>query len=145
MTNLDMVGLASRPIPGVHEFIAAMMVFTVFLAVSLAQARRAHIQVDLFTRMMPTLAQKALALLQHALGAIVFGLIAWFGWKMAWHAVVVGEFSAGLYDFPLWPARTALALGATLVAVQCLFDLLAVARPRWRTADDDASDAPVSH
>jgi TRAP-type C4-dicarboxylate transport system permease small subunit len=133
MTNLDLVGLPSRPIPGVHEFIAAMMVFSVFLAVALAQARRAHIQVDLFTRLMPRAMQAALRMLHNTLGMIVFGLIAWFSWKTAWHSLATGEFSAGLYDFPLWPARIALAFGATLMSVQYVFDLISIVAPNWRT------------
>lgn len=144
MTNLDMIGLASRPIPGVHEFIATMMVVAVFLAVSLAQARRSHIQVDIFTRLMPQGVQAALAALQSLLAVIVFGLIAWFGWVRAAQAYSVGEFSAGLFDFPVWPARIVLALGAMLMTLQCLLDICATLSPRYRTDDGTAGvDAAV--
>jgi TRAP-type C4-dicarboxylate transport system permease small subunit len=135
-TNLDLVGLASRPIPGVHEFVATMMVFSVFLALALAQARRAHIQVDLFTRVMPRPARAALAMLQSALAIVVFGLMAWFSWKTAWHALLTGEFAAGLLDFPLWPARVALAFGVTLLLVQFFFDLVSTGAPHWRTTPE---------
>ena len=46
-TNLDVVGLRSRPIPATFEFMGAMMVVTVFLAVSFAQHDRRHIRVEL--------------------------------------------------------------------------------------------------
>lgn len=144
MTNLDVVGLQSRPVPGVHEFIGTMMVLSVFLAVSLAQARRSHIQVDIITRLLPRPVQTALSLLQSALGVAVFGLIAWFGWKVAGHSVSTGEFAAGLFDFPIWPSRIVLAFGATLMAIQCLFDFIATLAPSWSTTDDQTDSSPTA-
>lgn len=144
MTNLDVIGLQSRPVPGVHEFIGTMMVLSVFLAVSLAQARRSHIQVDIFTRLMPRPLQTVLSLLQSALGVAVFGLIAWFGWVRAAQAYGVGEFAAGLFDFPVWPARIVLAFGASLMTVQCLFDFIGTLMPSWSATDDQTDSAPTA-
>jgi TRAP-type C4-dicarboxylate transport system permease small subunit len=138
MTNLDIVGLASRPIPGVNEFIGTMMVFSVFLAVSLAQARRSHIQVDFLTRLLAHPLQTFLAIVQSLLAITVFGLIAWFSWVVALQSTRTGEFAAGLYNFPLWPARLTLAFGATLMTIQCVFDLIATLWPRYSTRDDAA-------
>lgn len=144
MTNLDIIGLQSRPVPGVNEFIGSMMVFSVFLAVSLAQARRSHIQVDIFTRLLPHFVQTGLRLLQSGLGVMVFGMIAWFGWKVAGHSVAIREFAAGLYDFPVWPSRIVLAFGATLMTVQCLFDFIAALAPSWCTSDDQSDTSPTA-
>lgn len=131
-TNLDKIGLKSRPIPGVFELIATLMVVAVFLAVPLAQQRRGHIQVDLLTRLMPALGQRVAGFLHHALSLAMFGAIAWFGWRTTAHAYGVGEFAAGAFDLPLWPARAALALGASLMALQCLLDLAAEVHPALR-------------
>jgi TRAP-type C4-dicarboxylate transport system permease small subunit len=132
LTNLDKLGLESRPLPGMTEFVATMMVVAVFLAVPLAQQRRGHIQVDLVTQLMRPGAKRVAAAVQHVLSGVMFGAIAWYGWKTTAHAWSVSEFAAGSLNMPLWPARFALALGATVMTVQCLFDLAADINPALR-------------
>lgn len=124
LTNIDIIGLPSQPVPGANEFIATMMVVAIFLGVPLAQQRRGHIQVDLVTRRLPAGLRRVCAVLQWSLSLAMFAGIAWFGWKTTAHAFSVGEFAAGSYNLPLWPARLALAVGATMMALQCLLDLL---------------------
>lgn len=124
LTNIDLLGITSRPVPGANEVIATLMVVAVFLGIPLAQQRRGHIQVDLITRRLPAPARKAAAMLQHGLSIAMFCGIAWFGWKTTAHAFAVGEFAAGSFNLPLWPARLALALGASVMVLQCLLDLL---------------------
>jgi TRAP-type transport system small permease protein len=142
-TNLNLIGLSSRPIPSTNEFMATMMVAAVFLGLSQAQQRRAHIQLDADQIFGPRIGH-ALQSIHHVGHGILYGLIAVFGWATAAHAVRTGEFAAGLFDFPVWPARIALALGATTMTVQCLIDLVGVFDSRFRTASDP-SDAPATH
>ena len=130
-TNLDLIGLSSRPVPSTNEFMATMMVAAVFLGVPLAQQRRAHIQVTI-GELSGRRFGRGLEALRHTLHALFYALIAWFGWSVASHSVATGEFAAGLIDFPVWPARIALAFGASAMTVQCLFDLLGVIDARFR-------------
>ena len=132
-TNLDVVGLRSRPIPATFEFMGAMMVVTVFLAVSFAQHDRRHIRVELLVRRLPIFWQKAADVIQFALAALVFGFIARFAWPAAFHGYNVGEYATGVINFPLWPARFVLAFGVTLMTVQCLFDVVGVFSQRFNT------------
>jgi TRAP-type mannitol/chloroaromatic compound transport system permease small subunit len=75
----------------------------------------------------------------------MWGLIAWFGWKSGIHSFSVGEYAPGLINFPIWPARLVLGFGATVMAVQCIFDVLAVFNQRFDATDmAHHSDAPVS-
>lgn len=136
-TNLDLIGLTSQPIPATFEFMGAMMVVTVFLAVSFAQHKRRHIRVEVLVKLLPTSLQKVADVIQFALSAAVFIMIAWFTWPAAIHAFNVGEYAPGLIKFPLWPARFVLAFGATLMTVQCLFDMLGVVFKSFRIDDDD--------
>lgn len=139
-TNLNWLGLPSQPIPGAFEFIGTMMVVSVFLAVSLGQARRVHIKVELVVQMLPPALQKAAEALHHLLSSGFFALIAWASWPAALHSFRVGEFSAGLINYPIWPARMILAFGATLMAVQCALDLLGVFAARFRVAGHRSGD-----
>lgn len=136
-TNLDLIGLTSRPIPATFEFMGAMMVVTVFLAVSFAQHKRRHIRVEVLVKLLPASLQKIADVIQFALSAAVFIMIAWFTWPAAIHAFNVGEYAPGLIKFPLWPARFVLAFGATLMTVQCLFDMLGVVFKSFRIDPDD--------
>lgn len=144
-TNLDLVGLQSRPVPAAFEFMATMMVVTVFLATALAQSRRAHIRVEVIVNLLPDAGQKAINCLRHALSIAMWALIAWYGWHAGVHSVSVGEYAPGLINFPVWPARLVLGFGATMMAVQCIFDLLGVFVPSLRVVDETgAGSAPIS-
>ena len=52
-SNLDLAGLTARPVPAAFEFMATMMVVNVFLAMSLGQARRRHIRVEVVLDALP--------------------------------------------------------------------------------------------
>ena len=136
MSNLDLVGLTARPIPATTEFAGTMMVAIVFFALALGQQQGRHIRITL-SRFARGRTARVLDAFQHVVHAIFYALIAWFGWAVAGHSFTTGEFAAGLYDFPVWPARLALALGASLMVVQCLADF-AVALFGW-------PDAPAAH
>ena len=136
-TNLDIVGLPSSPIPAVFEFMATMMVVTVFLGTALGQARRNHIRVEVIVNRLPPGGRKFMELIQHSLSALMWGLIAWYGWKSGFHATAVGEYAPGLINFPVWPARLILGFGASLMTVQCLFDIAGVYFSNFRVTDDE--------
>jgi len=125
-TNLDMVGVSSSPVPAAFEFMATMMVVSVFMAISLGQARRTHIRVELIANMLPARAQVMANLFRHGLSVAFFMAIAWFGMLSAINSFNVGEYTPGSINFPVWPARFFLAAGASLMAVQCIFDFLSV-------------------
>lgn len=141
-TNLDIVGLRSRPVPAAFEFMATMMVVTVFLAVSLGQSRRGHIRVEVIVNRLPPALQKAANVLQYVLSALLFGLIARFAWPAAMHSFNVGEYAPGIINFPIWPARFILAFGASLMTLQCLFDLLSVFSSRFDATDREHLNRP---
>jgi TRAP-type C4-dicarboxylate transport system permease small subunit len=144
MTNLDLLGLASRPIPSTTEFMATMLVVVVFLGLALAQQRRVHIRITLSRLAGPRL-ERPLEIFRHALHGLFYGLIAWFGWSVAAHSAATGEFAAGLINFPVWPARLILAIGATGMALQCLADIAGVFDTRFRMPDTgDAVPWPES-
>ena len=144
-TNLDLIGLTSKPIPAAFEFMATMMVVTVFLATSLGQARRNHISVEVITRLMPKRQACFASMIQFSLSAVFWGLIAWYGWQSGIHSVAVGEYATGLINFPIWPARLVLGFGASMMLLQCIFDLLSIFDERFDATDlSHHSDTPVT-
>lgn len=128
--GLDVLGTAllKRPIPTTYEATETLMVLVVFLSLAHLQRTRSHIAVDVvFTRMPPSL-KRVIRAASHALAFGFFGLVAWKGWELAWQSLAVGEYAAGLVAFPLYPSKFALAIGATLAAVQALYDLVIESR-----------------
>lgn len=121
----DVIGssMFNQPLPGAFEGTEALMVVSTFLALGLSQQRRAHIRVEVIVGLMPRPFQLASAVFSALLCALFFGLIAWFGWAIAIKSFNAGEFSSGLVNFPIWPAKIALAFGASLMALQCLWDV----------------------
>lgn len=144
-TNLDIVGLSSQPVPAAFEFMATMMVVSVFLSISLGQARRTHIRVEIIVNILPRWAQMVANLIRHGLSAAFFLASAWFGIASAIHSFGVGEYTPGIINFPVWPARFFLAVGASLMTVQCIFDFLSVF---WGWFDvkrhDGSTSAPLN-
>lgn len=134
---LDVIStnLLSRPIPAAFEFMATMMVIVIFFSVALAQAQRAHIRVAVLTDHLPRPLRKLTDILQYLFSLTLFSLIAWFGWKSGLRGFEVGEYVSGAINFPIWPARFVLALGASLMVLQNLYDLVACILNR-----DDASE-----
>lgn len=115
--------LLLRPIPATREATEALMVVAVFLAMAYAQGERAHIAVDLVSSRLPTRLQHAIRALGDALTLVVFALVASQGWRYGLASLREGEFAEGLISFPIYPAKLALALGASLMALQTAWDL----------------------
>lgn len=135
----DVVGLFvfNSPLPGAFEITETLLVASVFLALALAQAKGRHIRVDVFLRLLPRPARRALDLAGQLLTAALFGLISWMSWDVAAGSLAVGEYSAGLIHFPVWPARVALALGASLMTLQTLADAAVAANLVRRPEGDN--------
>lgn len=146
-TNLDLLGLPSAPVPAAFEFMTTMMVVSVFLSMSLGQARRTHIRVEVIVDRFPRSVQFLTDILRHALSIVFFAAIAYFGALSALKAYSVGEYAPGIVNFPVWPSRLFLAFGAGLVAAQCVLDLIGVFNTRYRVdtpGESGASAAPIS-
>lgn len=118
------------PIAGAFELTESLMVACVFLAIALAQRNGQHIRVDIALRAAGPRTRVALDTIANLLSFVLYGAIAYYGWHEFARSLAGGEFAAGIVRMALWPARLALALGATLMAAQALADLFTVAAPR---------------
>ena len=110
----------NRPIPGAYEIIETLMVASIFLALALSQAQGRQIRVELITDRMAPRSRDLVQVFSDACSLTVYGFIAWYGAKAAWTSTLMGEVSSGAVQFPQWPAKIALTLGAVLMVLQCL-------------------------
>lgn len=118
---VDVVGSGfGRPLVGAYELIETLMVITIFMSVAAAQQHGAHINVDLVRNMLGVRAQTVLTLLGVLCSAGLFALVAYYGYFATLKSFASGEIRQGQLGFPVWPARLALALGSSLMVLQCL-------------------------
>ena len=124
----DIIGtqFLASPVPGTVEIISTLMVAGIALGLPLAQHARRHVRVEIFIDRLPARVRAALDILAQLSLALMLAGIAWMGWRMFLTSIATNEFAEGLIALPTWPARLALALGATLAVVQTI---LLVLRP----------------
>lgn len=133
---IDIIGTKAfdRPLPGALETTEALMVLGVFLALAQTQARRQHIAVDLVTRRLGAGPRHVLDLFAQILTLGVFVLLAWQGWVLGLTSLEIREYASGIVQFPLYPSKLALAVGATLMVLQSVMDVLAAVRGRGQNS-----------
>ena len=122
----DIVGtqILLIPVPGPRELTESTMVLIVFGALAYAQIRRAHIRVELVYFQMPPRIRAAMDVITDLAAMTFFGLILSEAISEAQYSFQIGEATAGLIRFPLWPARFVLAAGCALVILQLALHLI---------------------
>jgi len=117
-------------VPGAYETAIGLLAILMFSSQGYAQMRRVHLVVDFVTSRLSQKTQTVLNMIWAVLGMGIFGLLTWLGWKAAWKFTMVREIWFGIIDYPAWPFRWFVPLGAGLAAAQFL-----------RTAIDEFSKA----
>lgn len=78
VTATDVIGRAfGTPLYGARDVVSMAGVFVVFGGMAQAHRLGSHVAVDLFVQFFPPALNRVLVVLAPALGALVFGLIAW--------------------------------------------------------------------
>jgi TRAP-type C4-dicarboxylate transport system permease small subunit len=126
----DIIGtqFLRSPVHAAVELTRALMVFSIMLGVAQAEAQGKHIRVEVAVGLLPLRARRYFNVLAPLTMAILFAAIAWGGWDMLRQSIANREHSEGLIKIPFWPARLALAVGATLMVGQCLVNVRRVLR-----------------
>lgn len=136
--------LFHKPVHAVFEATQTLMVMVVFLGLGLVHLNRAHICVDVGYDLMPRPMKRISDLLSLLFLGVFFGALAWRGWQAAVHSYAIGEYSPGIIAFPLYPAKFALAIGATLGVACVVHDLLLGGVFRQKKAHKDLDLAEMS-
>ncbi|RCV91599.1 TRAP transporter small permease [Billgrantia montanilacus] len=84
-----------------EEFSVFLLVVLTFAGASVALRRNGHIRIGLLERALPAGPRKLLILFQWLCGALVLGMIAWFGGKLTWEEYQWQSLSPGL-GLPQW-------------------------------------------
>jgi TRAP-type C4-dicarboxylate transport system permease small subunit len=119
----DVIGryIFKSPIPAVFEINSNfLMVIVVFFPLAYVHRHGEHVFVTLFTEKFPPRIKAALDTFSVTLGAVVFGLIGWYGVIFALKATKVREYSPGIVDLPVWISKWIVPIGAFAFCVELM-------------------------
>jgi TRAP-type mannitol/chloroaromatic compound transport system permease small subunit len=122
----DVVGTEffGRPVLGTLEFTESTMVLVVFGALAYAQERRAHIRVELLYGHVGPRGKSFMEAVTHIVAFLFFALVAWQGYGELVYSWEIKESTMGSVRFPLYPARTLLLIGMSLLLLRLAVDIV---------------------
>ena len=112
-----------KELAGIVEFSATCLVAIVFLGLAYAQAKGAHVKVDLVTGSLGPRKKPIMTIVGLILSTIISGLIIWKTGEVAWNSFLLREYRWGLISFPLWPARWLVPIGFSVLCFRFIVDI----------------------
>jgi TRAP-type C4-dicarboxylate transport system permease small subunit len=127
LTVADVVGryCFNRPIRGVWEIVGLTMVLAGTWGWGYCQMQKGHVRVDIILGRFPRKIQTIIQIVAYLIGFVVFSLMSWRAFLLAADYLTRGR--AGVTDIleiPYYPIWLALVIGAGLLALTALIDLL---------------------
>jgi TRAP-type C4-dicarboxylate transport system permease small subunit len=112
-----------------EEISVFLLVVLTLVGAAAAFARNGNIRVDFFVLKLPRAAQRALELLGLALSAVLFAMVAWFGWRFFLDDLKYGTTSPGL-GVPQWLYSVWLTVLCVVIVLRVLGRLYRSGRAR---------------
>lgn len=106
------------------EFNQYFLLACVFLSGAWGLRVGAHVRVDVFYNRLSPAAQAKLEIFLSLLGAIFSGVLAWQGALYVQDGIITGARSSMYMAVLQWPIRLLLVIGAALLCLEFLFNLL---------------------
>lgn len=119
---------ANRPIAGMLEGVELLLVFAVFAGLAQTQAEGGNIGIEVLTERLRGRALACVRALTALVALALFAAMTWATAAYAWRSWRMGEYSAGLIAFPIYPSRFIVAFGCFVLCLQLLHTLLAALR-----------------
>lgn len=119
--------LFNQPITGTLELTEALMPVVIMLPMAFTQMHRGHVRVLMLIDGLPPTVRRALHVMALIISCALFAWVSWATWGYAMRSLRVGETAWGIVRFPIWPTKVAISLGAALLTIQFLLDIVKVA------------------
>jgi TRAP-type C4-dicarboxylate transport system permease small subunit len=127
------------PFPCCLESAESLMIVMVFLGIGYVALSEEHTQVTILTRKMRPSVKRYLDAVAYLFATVIFGVLAYGAWPIAWRSTLSLEIRIGVFDFPIWVFRVFFALGLSLMTLQCLSNTIKFFRqasdPTWKQAE----------
>lgn len=114
----------NSPLPASFEVSKMLMILVFFWALAYVQARQGHLTIEFLHKNLSPGGQSIVNILTSLIGACVFAVIAWQVWDLGVENLKEGEYVFGAWKIPYYPARFACSIGASVVFIQYIVDLV---------------------
>jgi len=114
----------NAPLPEMFQLTEFMMVGVVYFAIAYVQQLKDHIRIEAATQWLPPRIQEILDIFGYGVGFIIFAIISWQTGRIAWEAWETADYTMGIVQFPLWPAKSILPIGTGLLTLRLLVDII---------------------
>jgi len=113
-------GMAGVAIWGVLEISVLLLLALIFFGVPSTLALRENFRVSIIADAFPRWLGTPIAWALLALQLAVIAMLAWFTWRSAIYSFTREEVAIGMVEIPLWPSRTLVALGFSILVIQTI-------------------------
>jgi TRAP-type C4-dicarboxylate transport system permease small subunit len=126
LTTADVVlrYLLGKPIKGAYEISEVLFLAAVFLGMAYTQQHGEHVRVEFFIKRLSPATAILLEIIMLCLAFLIYSLLTWKGFDAFVYAVKTGEYRWGLIRIPLWPARFTVSLGAGMLSLRILGEIV---------------------
>ena len=122
-TDVIMRYMFNDPIDAAYELTGFLLLGFIVLSFAYVQGKRGHIALTFIVdRLQPT-PRLALDIFALGVGLLLFAAMTYMGWLRALESWEIREFSSGLVELPMYPARFLLAIGASLMCLRLILDI----------------------
>ena len=111
-------------VPGTDSYAGYLMAASGFLALAHTLKRGEHIRVTLLLGALQGGAKKALELWALGFACLISGMFAFYSCKLAWQSRSFHDISTGSDATPLWIPQIGMALGALILAIAFVDELV---------------------
>jgi len=113
--------LVKKPTTWVNDISEILLVYCTFLGSAWVLSVGGHTKVDILIVLMKKRGQEIMGIIQDILSLIFCGVLTYITWESFWDSLVTQERTAGgLFSVPLWPVYMVIPLGAFLLSIQLI-------------------------
>ncbi|HET9577375.1 MAG TPA: TRAP transporter small permease [Usitatibacter sp.] len=120
--------LADFNLRGSDAYAGFCMAAASFLALAHTLKRGEHIRVSLLLERFHGKLRRPLEIWSHLAGTVFSGALAWYSVRLAWQSYDFHDVSQGNDATPMWIPQIAMAVGAIVLVIAMVDDLVTVAR-----------------
>ena len=124
-------------VPGTDAYAGYLMAGSSFLALAHTLKRNEHIRVTLLLNLSPPAMRRALQLWSLGVAVLLSGLLGWYSARLAWQSRQFHDISTGADATPLWIPQVPMAIGALLLLVAFVDELVLALRSGHEAREAD--------
>jgi len=114
----------NSPLKGGFELIQFLFIGVVFFGISYVQGVKGHIQIDIGTKWMSPKLLKLLDIIGYIIAIFIVSIIVYQTGVEAWRSFVSGDYSMGIIQYPLWPSKSVIPIGAFVLWFRLIVDII---------------------